>query len=389
MREFRTYIVVLMVCALGLAACGGGKSEEAEEAEAMKQAAPSRVQTDGSIRLTEADRAALGLVAQPATEAELPNTSLRYGRVIVPPGNEGQVVAPVTGRIIRAPRVQLGATVAAGATLLDIQPELDTPERITVGTEAAVRQGDIEAAQRELAKAEADAERARALSPQVVSAAQLQQAETTAATARAKLEGLQAARIAETTARTQQVAVAAPIAGSIADLVVTVGALVNRGDVLARIVRQGPLWIDVSIPPNDAIGDRYELVEPGHAAVTARFLTRGLITDASGTRTDRLVVDAAGAASLTPGSTVAVQVGTGTTRGIVLAESAIVPGVESDSVFVETSHGVFVQRPVQVAARFGGQVRVASGLKAGDTVVTRGGMALLGELVRGELHPAG
>jgi len=389
MRTLRTYVVVFAMCAAGVAACGGGKSEEAEDAEAMRQAAPSRVQADGSIHLSDADRTALGLVALAAAEAELPNTSLRYGRVVSAPGNEGQVVAPVTGRITRAPRVQLGATIAAGAPLLDIQPELDTPERITVGTDAAIRQGDIEAAQRELAKAEADAARARALSPQVVSAAQLQQAETALATARAKLDGLQAARMAETTARTQDVAVVAPIAGTVADLAVTVGALVNRGDLLARIVRAGPLWIDVSIPPSEPIGDRYEVIMPGHGTLTAHFVTRGRITDAAGTRTDRLAVDAAPASSLTPGSTVAVQVGTGTMRGIVLPESAIVPGVETDSVFVEMPKGVFIQRPVQIAARFGDRVRLASGLKPGEIVVMRGGMALLGELVRGELHPAG
>jgi multidrug efflux pump subunit AcrA (membrane-fusion protein) len=388
MHEFRTYVVALACCAAGVAACGGGQSEEAEEAAAMKAAAPSRVQADGSIKLTDADRTALGLVAQPATEAELPNTSLRFGRVVSPPANEGQVVAPVTGRITRAPRVQLGANVAAGTTLLDIQPTLDTPERITVGTDAAVRQGDIEAAQGELDKAESDATRARALSPQVISAAQLQQAETAVATARAKLQGLQAARTAETTARTQDVAVASPIGGVVAELTVNVGALVNRGDVLARIVRPGPVWIDVAVPPDEPIGDRYEVMTTARR-IAARLLTRGRITDAGGARVDRLMVDAAGATALTPGSTVAVQIGTGTMRGVILPESAIVPGVERDSVFVEAPHGIFVQRPVQIAARFGGQVRLGSGLKPGEIVVLRGGMALLGELVRGELHPAG
>jgi len=388
MHEIRGYFVVLAVSAAMSAACGGGRSEQAEEAEAMKAAAPNRVQADGSIRLTSGDRAALGLIVQAATEGDLPTTTLRFGRVVSPADSEAQVVAPVTGRIMRPPRVQLGATVAAGTPLMEIQPVLDTPERITVGTEAAVRQGDIDAAQRELVKAEAEAVRARALSPQIVSAAQLQQAETTVATARAKLEGLQAARTAETTARTQAVDVAAPIAGTIAELTATVGALVTRGDVLARIVRAGALWIDVSVPPDDPVGDRYEVTTPGHS-IPARLVARGRLTDAGGTRTDRLAVEAAAASTLTPGATVSVQIGRGTMRGIILPESAIVPGVESDSVFVEASPGVFVQRPVQVAARFAGQVRLASGLKQGEVVVLRGGMALQGESVRSQLHPAG
>lgn len=372
---------------LTVAGCGG-QSEATREAAAMKAATPNRVQADGSIRLTDADRAALGLTVQAAAEAELPNATLRFGRVVSPPANEAQVVSPVTGRITRPPRVQLGAVVAAGTPLLDIEPALDVADRISVGTQAAQRQGDIEAAQRELTKAEADAERAHALSPQVVSAAQLQQAETAAATARARLEGLQGARVAETTARTQAVPVTAPIGGTVADLTATVGSLVNRGDVLARIVKSGALWVDLSVPPDDPIGDRYELVTTT-GLMPASLLSRGRLTDAGGTRTDRLAVANAAVSTLSPGASVSVRVGHGATRGIVIPESAIVPGVESDTVFVETSPGIFGSRSVRVDARFGGQIRIASGLKAGERVVVRGGMALQGELVRAQLRAAG
>lgn len=378
----------ILLGALAVSAGCGGQSEATREAEAMKSATPNRVQADGSIRLTDQDRSILGLLVQATADADLPNTTLRFGRVMSPPANEAHVVSPVTGRITRPPRVQLGQAIAAGATLLDIQPSLDIPEQISVGTQAAQRQGDIEAAQRELTKAEADAERARALSPQVVSAAKLQEAETAAATARARLEGLQAARTAEATARTQSVVVAAPIAGTVADLTATVGSLVNRGDVLARIIKPGPLWIDVAVPPDEPVGDRYEVLA-GTTTMPARLLARGRLTDVSGTRMDRLAVEADAASALTPGSTVSVRIAHGVTRGIVAPESAIVPGVETDTVFVETSAGTFAPRPVQVAARFGGQVRLASGLKPGERVVVRGGMALQGELVRSQLRPAG
>lgn len=384
---WRNTSAMLLVMAAVVAGCGS-ESEATREAAAMKAATPNRVQADGSIRLTDADRSALGLTVQAAAEAELPNATLRFGRLVSPPANEAQVVSPVTGRITRPPRVQLGAVVAAGTPLLDIEPALDVADRIAVGTQAAQRQGDIEAAQRELTKAEADAERARALSPQVVSAAQLQQAETAAATARARLEGLQGARVAETTARTQAVPVTAPIGGTVADLTATVGSLVNRGDVLARLVKSGALWVDLSVPPDDPIGDRYELVTTT-GFMPASLLSRGRLTDAAGTRMDRLAVANAAVSTLSPGASVSVRVGHGATRGIVIPESAIVPGVESDIVFVETSPGIFGSRSVRVDARFGGQVRIASGLEPGERVVVRGGMALQGELVRAQLRPAG
>jgi cobalt-zinc-cadmium efflux system membrane fusion protein len=371
-----------------LAAACGGESEATREAEAMRAAAPTRLQADGSLRLTDQDRAALGLVLQPAAEADLPNSTMRYGHITSPPANQANVVSPVTGQITRPPRVQLGASVATGTPLLEVEPELDVPERVSVGTQAAQREGEIEAAQRELVRAEGDATRARALSPQVVSAAELQQAETAAATARAKLGGLVAARAADTSARAQIVSVKAPITGTVAEITATVGSLVNRGDVLARIVRPGPVWVDVSVPPDDAVGDRYEVVL-GTTILPARLVARGRLTEVGGARVDRLEIDTTNASTLTPGRTVSVRVGHGVARGVVVPESAIVPGVETDTVFVETMAGTFAPRPVQVATRFGGQVRLASGLKPGDRVVVRGGMALQGELVRNQLRPAG
>lgn len=379
-------VILATVIAVPLAACG--ESESAREERAMKEATPQRVRPDGSIQLSDQDRDALGLMVAQVAEGDLPESTLRFGRVLSPPASEGQVVSPVTGRIMRPPVVQLGAVVRSGATLLEVMPVLDTPDRISVGAQSADRQGQIEAAERELAQADADAARARALSPQVVSAAKLQEAETAAATARARLEGLRNAQTAAARAETRPVPVTAPMAGAVAALNAEVGSLVNKGDVLAEIVREGPIWIDVSVPPDDPIGVQYE-VTTRSGPIAARLLVRGRVTDADGTRHDRLVVDAPQSAALRPGSSVSVQVARGIARGVVLSESALVPGVESDTVFVETSAGVFAARPVRVAARYGGRVRLASGLSPGDRVVTQGAMALRGESVRAQLRPAG
>ena len=351
----------------------------------MQGAVPQRLQPDGSIKLTPEDKTALALVVSPATEGDLPDSVLRFGRVLSPPASEGQVVAPVTGRIVRAPAVQLGSNVRAGASLVDIMPVLDTPERISVGTQSAEREAQIEATQREIAKAEADAARARELSPQIVSAAKLQEAETLVATLRARLEGLRNASTASAQAQTRLVAVTAPIAGTVSALNVTVGALVNRGDVLAQIVTGGPLWIDLSVPPDDPVSDGYQVATSG-GPVRARLLARGRVIDPDGTRHDRLVVDRPPGSTLSPGSTVSVQVPRNALRGVVLPESAVVPGIDGDTVFIETSPGIFTSRPVQIAARFGGRVRLSSGLKPGESVVVQGAMGLQGERLRSQLR---
>ena len=377
---FRVLTIVLAVSAVSC-----GESESAREARAMKDATPQRLRPDGTIQLSDQDRTALGLVVASAAEGDLAESALRFGRVVSLSANEGHVVSPVTGRVTRPPVVQLGAEVKAGAVLVEIMPALDTPDRIAVGTQAAEREGQIEAAAGGLAQAEAEAARARQLSPHIVSAAKLQEAETAVVTARARLDGLRNARTVASHAQTNPVSVSAPIAGTVTAITVDVGALVNKGDVLARVVREGPVWIDVSVPPDDPVGDRY-VVTRSSGTIAARLLARGSVMDADGTRHDRLVVDAAQSAGLSPGASVSVQVAHGASRGIVIADSALVPGVDTDTVFVETASGIFAARPVQVAARFEKQVRVASGLKVGDRVVVQGAMALQGERLRSQLR---
>lgn len=331
-------VILATVIAVPLAACG--ESESAREERAMKEATPQRVRPDGSIQLSDQDRDALGLMVAQVAEGDLPESTSRFGRVLSPPANEGQVVSPVTGRIMRPPVVQLGAVVRGGATLLEVMPVLDTPDRVSVGAQSAERQGQIEAAERELAKADADA--ARALSPQVVSAAKLQEAEPAAATARARLEGLRNAQTAAARAETRPVPVAAPMAGTVSALTAEVGALVNKGDVLAEIVREGPIWIDVSVPPDDPIGAQYEVSTPS-GPIAARLLARGRVADPDGTRHDRLIVDASQSAPLRPGSSVSVQVARGSVRGVVLPESALVPGRERHG--IRRNLGRRVRRP--------------------------------------------
>jgi membrane fusion protein, heavy metal efflux system len=121
------------------------------------------------------------------------------------------------------------------------------------------------------------------------------------------------------------------------------------------------------------------------AQFPARFVSRGAVVGPDGARRDRLEVDAADAALLPPGATVAVRLARATGRGVLVPVGALVPGAGGDGVFVETAPGLFEQRTVRVAARFSGPARLAAGLRGGEKVVTRGAMALRGELLRSQL----
>lgn len=354
----------------------------------MATAAPQRLQPDGTLRLTDADRRALGLAVTEAVAEDLPDVTLRFGRVRARWGDEALVVAPVSGRITSAPTATLGAPVAAGATVVQITPTLATAERISMDVQGAQFQGQIEATARELATREAEAVRARELARgAIVSAERLQQAELAVATTRARLQGLERSRGAQTQGEHAAVALRAPAGGALVALDASLGALVHAGDVVARILRPGPRWVDVATSADDPTGDGYE-VAAGPAWVPAHLLARGAVVEDDGTRRDRLVVEATEAVPLLPGATVPVRVARGAPRGTVVLEAALVPDVGGDVVYVEVRPNLFAVRAVEVAARFRGRARLAAGLRAGERVVTVGAMALRGESLRGALsHP--
>jgi cobalt-zinc-cadmium efflux system membrane fusion protein len=62
----------------------------------------------------------------------------------------------------------------------------------------------------------------------------------------------------------------------------------------------------------------------------------------------------------------------------VVPASAVIEGDGRSVVFVESAPGTFQERVVAVGKNAGGQVRVLSGLKAGETVVVDGAMLLSG-----------
>lgn len=376
----------LLVSILALACAACSESESAREEQAMKAAVPKRVQADGTIKLSDADRAALDLAVAPATEAELPDVAVRFGRVRPMLGEETLIVSPVTGRISRPASVQLGTPVNAGAALLDVVPVLGAAERISVNVKGAELEGQIEAARHELATQQAALERARELAKsKIVSEAKLQEAETAVATTRARLEALRRASSVQSAGEGSPITLRAPSAGTVVTLNASVGAVVQQGDLLVRILKPGPRWVDVSVAPAEPIGERYE-VAVGSAWVPARLSAAGAVTEDDGTRHDRLQIDAVAAVQLVPGQTVSIRVARGAPRGVVIPESALVPGVQTDLVFVETTAGTYAPRPVRLAARFGGQVRLASGVQAGEKVVIRGAMSLQGESRRSELR---
>lgn len=380
----RTLNTALLVAVLPLlVACT--KSEAEQEAAARKAATPIRVEQDGSIRLTAADRAALNLEVAPATAGALGAGTLRFGKVQTAATDDVFVAAPVSGKISGAAAVA-GSAVTAGTVLASIVPSFDASERVTLGVQAAHIDGQIAELEEEIYAKDAEAARIRQLAHErIVSVEREQTADADAAAAHAKLDALRREREAQRQNTFQVAAVRAPISGTLAEVHATSGSAVHRGDLLARIVRPGDRFVDLPVGANEPVGDRYAVLAAG-VWLPARFVSRGAAIEPDGFRHDRVAIQGAAATTLLPGSMISVRVSRGASTGIIVPDSAVVPTSRGDLVYVQRTPDTFQARVVHVAERTKTSVRIDQGLAPGEIIVVRGVMGLYGESIRSALE---
>lgn len=375
-----------MAGSVALVMTGCMPSEAEQEAAARKAATPVRVQPDGSIRLSAADRAVLNLAVASVSAGTLSAGTLRYGKVQTAVGDDVIVAAPVSGRVSTAEGVVTGAEVTAGTLLASVVPSFDASERVTLGVQAADIEGQIAQLEKEIKAKDAEAARTHQLGRErIVSVAREQNAAADAAAAHAKLDALRRERQAQRSSVQQAAVVRAPIGGTLAELHAAAGSVVHQGDMLARIVRPGARFVDLPVSANETSGDRYS-VFAGDAWVPARLRSRGAAVDADGFRHDRVELSGPAAATLLPGSTIAVRVSRGAVAGIIIPDTALVPTSHGDLVYIQRGPDTFQPRAVHVAERSDSTVRVDQGLVVGDAIVVRGAMGLYGESVRSALE---
>jgi RND family efflux transporter MFP subunit len=379
------FIVSAAIIAVLLPVMACRKSESQREAEARNAALPRRVERDGTIRLSPADRAALNLAVAPVAEGVLPAGALRFGKVQTETQDDVVVPAPVTGRVSASPSIIAGMPIAAGTTIASISPAFDASERVTLGVQAADIEGQIAQLEKEVRAKDAEAARTRELGRErIVSVARQQTAAANAASAHARLDALRREREAQRQNATQVATVRAPMGGTLAEFRIATGSVVHQGDVLARIVRPGERFIDLPVGANEPAGHGYSVLAVG-TWIPARLAARGAMIDADGFRHDRIVVPSA-PVSLLPGAAVSVRVSRGAARGLVVPDSAIIPTSRGDLVYVQKTPDTFQQRVVHVAERAEAYARVDQGLAPGEVVVVRGVMGLYGESVRSALE---
>ena len=315
----------------------------------------------------------------------LPEGARGLARVRPPAGADVTLTANLDGVVQATPWPYPGQEVAAGAVLFRIVPRAAS-EQSLAGLRAAV--AGLEA-QEEAARARA-ARLEDLLAREATSGREVEDARALAASLAARLDAARRDLEAESAAREgrssqEPLTVRAPFSGRIAAVTASPGAALAAGEALGRVIRSGPVWIELDLAPAAA----RELAAQGPAGLVlaprdeppvrltgeaVRLVSIAPEVDpAKGTVTALLEVDAP---SLVLGTTLQAEVLLLRQReGIVVPATAVVDDGGAAVVYLQLSGERFARQEVEVVARQGDRILV-DGLVPGQRLVARGGEAI-------------
>jgi HlyD family secretion protein len=299
---------------------------------------------------------------------------------------EAIIGAEVNGLRISEIRANIGDTVRKGQTLATFAPE-------TVEAELAQSKASVAEAEASLAEAQANAERAKSLEASgALSAQQIQQYTTAAKTAEARLAA------AKAVARVQQVRLAqtqlvAPDDGVVSGRTATVGAVVQAGQELFRMVRRNRLEWRAEVTSAElgkvSIGQAVSVLTPAGESVRGKVRMIAPTIDPT-TRNVQVFVDLEPSKAAKAGMFARGNFALGTTAGLTIPQQALVVRDGFSYVFViegETNPAGALPRvkqlKVESGRRVGDRIEVRAGLDANTAVVASGaGFLKDGDAVR-------
>jgi len=374
---------------IAVCACG---SRAATPAEAPSITSPA----PGTVVLPP-DSPMLGQIKrEPVREAELPTDEVTSpGKIEANPNRVTKVLLPVTGRVT-AVLVKTGDAVTKDQPLLALEsPDADTAMSADLSAQAAVTQ-----AQAALVKAQADYDRASDLfAHDAIAKKEVLTAESALAQARAAVDQAQAAREQAQRKLTvlglrprdfdQHVTVRSPLSGKVLELSIVAGEY--RNDTAAPVMTIADLstvWISSQVPESYIrfvqVGEQVEISLVAYPGETFHGrVSRIADTVDPQTRTVKVQAELDNRdGRLRPEMFGSIHHIESVARTTVVPAAAVMQGDAHASVFVETTPGRFEQRDVTLGARAGDVVRVVSGVKPGERIVTDGVMLLKGLIKR-------
>lgn len=282
-------------------------------------------------------------------------------------GTRQAVVGARAPGVIQRIQADVGTLVQAGDALATVQ-----------SATAAADRSDAAAARSRIALSEQSLERKRALEG-LVSRAELAVAEQELSAARAALKSTEVAA---------GYTVTTPIAGVVTRRDVTVGTAVEAGTSMFEIVDPTRLWAEIDIPEREVAavraGQQVSLTLEGLDGVfhgTIAYVAPSIDADTRTTLARVGLDNPDGALRTNMYGTARIAVGAG--RDVTVVPSAAVQHAKTvDVVFVKLAVDEYETRRVAVVRRQGDVVYLASGVKAGEEVVTEGSFVLKTEIMK-------
>jgi RND family efflux transporter MFP subunit len=272
-----------------------------------------------------------------------------------------------------------GDRVRAGQVLVRLDPAV--PAATLASADAAI--GEAEAA---LRLAEAELRRGAELQRgDIMARATLEQRQSVARQAEARLASARARR-EEAAVRLAQTSILAPADGTISRRSVLVGAVVQPGQEMFRLIRDDRLDLDVRVPELELVR-----VRPGqpvrvlHGEREIMAEVRAIFpTVEAATRLATVHVRLPPEAQLRPGQFARAEIQAGAAEALVVPQEAVVFREGRAVVFlVPQGTDRALLRPVSTGQRREGLVEITQGLQPGDPVVVQGaGFLTEGDRVR-------
>lgn len=296
----------------------------------------------------------------------------------IAPWQETLIGAEVGGLRVMDVLVNVGDTVQQGQVLALLRTD-------ALQSDLAAARASWTQALALLAEARANADRARQLqSSDAISSQEAQRALTAEQTAQAQVDALKA-QMAATELRVSQSRVVATDSGVISARLATVGAVVQPGQELFRLIRQQRLEWRAEVPATDLhrlrAGQQARVLGPSGQSVTARVRMVAPTVDAA-TRNGLVYVDlpvaAAQAAGLRSGMFSGGQFDVGQVQGLTLPQTAVLLRDGFSYVFTVGAGNKVMQVKVSTGRRVGDRVEITQGLSA-DTRVVASGVGFLDE----------
>ncbi|NCP22524.1 MAG: efflux RND transporter periplasmic adaptor subunit [Erythrobacter sp.] len=334
---------------------------------------------------TETPEGVITLSEEQISEAGIQLASVRSGAAV-------ELVFPATVAASPTASARIdarasGVVRSVGKTLGDYVSRGETVARIE-SADAAALASQVSAARARVNELSAAYERERRLFEENVTARQdLESAQANLSVARSELQRAQAAvAAAGVSGDGRSLAVTSPLAGRITAAPIVLGAFVEAGEELYRVVDPNGLQIEVALPSAEASriqpGDEAVLLVGDGREIGARVRSVTPSLDPESRSATAVLSLSRGVPGLQPGAFLQARIkpsGEIDRDRIAVPEDAIQVVEGRDVVFVRTKSG-FQTRDVELGTRSAGRVTILSGLQEGWRIAVANAFLLKAEL---------